>query len=80
MFKMDITINEKVVSTIEGSYMGYIRIDGEKYYDFRYVKAYKLFIEDSSLGSDFSKRLDLQLLDEGKCDKAQIEKENLENL
>ena len=59
MFKMDITINDKVVSTIEGSYMGYIRIDGEKYYDFRYVKAYKLFIEDSSLGSDFSKRLDL---------------------
>ena len=39
--------------------MGHIRIDGEKYYDFRYVKAYKLCIEDSILGSDFSNRKDL---------------------
>ena len=39
--------------------MGYIRIDGEKYYDFRYVKAYKLCIVKSSLPSDFSNRRDL---------------------
>ena len=39
--------------------MGYIRIDGEKYYDFRYTKGYRLYIEDSALESDFSKRKDL---------------------
>ena len=58
-FKFDIFINGKSVSTVEGSYMGYIRVDGEKYWDPRYTKPYKMFLEDSILESDFSRRADL---------------------
>jgi hypothetical protein len=39
--------------------MGYIRVDGEKYWDPRYTKPYKMFLEDSILESDFSRRPDL---------------------
>ena len=77
-FKTVVFLKGKPVSVIEGSYMGYIRIDGEKYWDARYTKAYKMFIEDSILESDFSRRLDLQCIDEGNVTQGQKEKENLE--
>ena len=38
---MDILHKGKKISVIEGSYTGYIYVDEKKYYDYRYIKAYK---------------------------------------
>ncbi len=60
-----ITVNGKVVSTLEGSYCSAIRIDGKKYYDWRYCKPYRLIIKKSSLPSDWALRRDVKPLNHG---------------
>jgi len=57
-----ITVKGKVVSNIEGSYCSAIRIDGNKYFDWRYSVPHKLIIKKSTLGSNWSLRKDLQEL------------------
>ena len=43
----EITHKGQKVSHIEGSYIGWIRIDGNKYYDHRYVKPFKVSISNN---------------------------------
>jgi hypothetical protein len=51
--------------------MAYIKVDGKKYFDYRYIKPYKLCILDNNtLPSNFKHRRDLQLLDIGKIDES----------
>lgn len=60
--------------------MGFIKINGEKYYDLQKIRPYKLCIAKTNLPSDFSFRPDLNLLDQGKTEPAQKAKERLENI
>jgi len=54
------------ISHVTGN-LGHVKIDGEKYFDHRYVKPYKMCISDQdvALPSSFMYRKDLQYLDDG---------------
>jgi hypothetical protein len=69
-FSTDVFLKGKKVACIEGSYMGFIKINGEKYYDLQKIRPYKLCIAKTNLPSDFSFRPDLNLLDQGKTEPA----------
>ena len=84
-FEGEIKKGPKVVSKIEGSYMGHCDFDGVRYWDIRdekqTQKMFKLnYLEPNPLPSDSTKRLDRQKLVEGDYDTAQAEKETLEEL
>jgi len=74
----EIKVNGQIVSRISGTYLGWIEIDGNRYFDYRFLPPYKLFIERSRLGSDFAYRPDLYFLQLGDIPRAQKEKESLE--
>jgi hypothetical protein len=66
------------VSQIDGTYCGYINFDKIRYWDGRFLKAFKLNLDEKTLDSDFRKRNDLQLLKQGKLEEAQKAKEEIE--
>jgi len=74
----EIKVKGQVVSKITGTYLGWVEIDGNRYFDYRMLPPYKFFIERSRLGSDFAYRPDLYFLQLGDTPRAQKEKENLE--
>jgi hypothetical protein len=69
-----------VVSKFYGSYLGFLNFDGVRYWDFRYIEAIRIKLEEKPLLSDFRNRADLQLLKEGKIQEAQVEKERIEEM
>ena len=48
-----------MVSTIEGSYIGCLRIDGKKYYDVKHNIPPRMIIKKSILPSDWRLRKDI---------------------
>jgi len=76
----EIKVKGETVSKISGTYLGWLEIDGNRYFDTRFAAPYKLNIERSRLGSDFSYRQDLHYLEKGHVERAQKEKEELEHL
>jgi len=75
-----ITVNDKVVANISGTCLGWIEIDGMRYFDFRYSLPFKFEDEPSSLPSDFRYRLDYLHLKNGYLEIAQKYKDEQENL
>jgi len=75
-FQGTIKIDGKIVSTVEGTYLGntinflnyiqgWIEIDGIRYFDYRYTIPFKIVNEKSPLGSDFCYRPDIASLQLG---------------
>jgi len=79
-FEGVITVDGKPVSTVQGTYMGYIEIDNKRYFDYRYTQPFECRQEKSPLVSDFQYRPDKALLGYGYYDEAQKEKEQLEHI
>lgn len=77
-FEGTITKGGKAACTFDGSYCGFINFDKVRYWDGRYLKAFKINLEDKPLQSDFRSRDDLQLLKKGNLDAAQKAKEEIE--
>jgi len=79
-FEGIITVNGEAVSKISGSYLGFIDIDGKRYFDYRHVTPFECKVETSPLESDSLYRPDKVLLKSGYYDEAQKEKERLEEI
>ena len=81
-FKGEILQNGKVVSKIFGNYMGFLDFDGERYWDVR--EQLLMPVHDGhgfrKLPSDSRNRTDLTELKRGDVDRAQEQKEELEEL
>jgi len=75
-----VTVNNEPVSKIFGSYLGFIDVDGKRYFDYRYVQPFECKKEASPLESDYLYRADRILLSSGYYDEAQKEKERLEHI
>lgn len=69
----------ETLSTISGTYCGYLEIDGVRYWDARHVRPYE-FSFDGNLASDSEVRTDLVALRRGDVEIAQQAKEDIENL
>ena len=70
--------DNKVVSNIYGTYLGFIEFDGIRYWDARDVKPYVLHKPAKALPSDCRYRHDLQQLAQGNIEAAQQRKEEME--
>jgi hypothetical protein len=79
-FEGEIKVAGKSVSKVTGTYLGWLEIDGYRYFDHRHIAPFKLNIENSPLESDSYKRQDILYLREGEIEKAQREKERLETV
>ena len=67
------------MSTLFGTWIGYLEFDGVRYWDIRHIKPANIdFIPN--LPSDSEVRKDLKLLRDGLVDEAQVAKENIEDL
>jgi len=75
-----ITVNGKAVSTISGTCLGWIEIDGQRYFDYRHSLPFQMEPEHSPLWSDFRYRPDFLYLKNGHLDNAQKHKEELEQV
>jgi len=75
-----IFVKGEPVSQITGTYLGWLEIDGKRYFDYRYTQPFECKIEKSPLASDFQYRPDKALLALGHYDDAQKEKEQLEHI
>ncbi len=76
--KGEIKHNGKTVSTIYGSYVGFVEFDGVRYWDARDGPIHTLRIAEEILPSDSSYRPDLRTLLTGNIEAAQRAKEQLE--
>lgn len=79
-FEGEIKVQGKPFSKVTGSFLGWLEIDGYRYFDHRYVPPFEFNIEKSPLESDSYKRQDIQYLREGEVIKAQQEKDKLEGI
>lgn len=70
-FESAIYQNGKSICKFDGSYCGYINFEETRYWDGRFLKAFKINLDENTLESDYHKRDDLQLLRQGKMDEAQ---------
>lgn len=57
-----------------GSYLGFLNIDDQRYWDGRQLNPFKIEFAEETLESDHSRRTDLKKLKDGKISEAQIEK------
>lgn len=64
----------KAVSVVNGSYLGFLNIDQDRFWDGRYMTPFKIELDKETLDSDFLRRRDLLLLKEGRVAEAQVEK------
>ena len=71
---------DKQVSTIRGNYMGFLNFDDERFWDLRESKLFDWKLKPDSLESDAYKRIDTIALFEKEVERAQTNKETLENL
>ncbi|CAD8113109.1 unnamed protein product [Paramecium sonneborni] len=79
-FEGEIKQGKTVLSKLYGSYMGFADFDGIRYWDARVIKPFAMQILKSNLESDHAKRSDRICMIAGDINKAQIEKERLEQL
>ncbi|CAD8085669.1 unnamed protein product [Paramecium sonneborni] len=79
-FEGEIKRGKTTLSKLFGSYMGFADFDGVRYWDARVVKPFAMQILKSNLESDHTKRTDRIYMVQGDMDKAQSEKERLEQL
>ncbi|CAD8053273.1 unnamed protein product [Paramecium primaurelia] len=79
-FEGEIKRGKTTLSKLFGSYMGFADFDGVRYWDARIVKPFAMQILKSNLESDHTKRTDRIFMVQGEMDKAQTEKERLEQL
>ena len=70
-FKSDIFVGEKALSKINGSYCGYVEIDGIRYWDARDFEPYEITMSKNTLESDWSFRPDLKELIKGSLESSQ---------
>lgn len=84
-FESTIQHKGKAICQIDGTYCGYINFDKVRYWDGRFLKAFKvelpstqIQLDENTLESDYRKRNDLQLLKQGKIEEAQKAKEEIE--
>jgi len=70
--------NGEQIGSMEGTYLGYIDIDGKRYWDYTKITPHRLNFTDNDLGSDHRVRTDLTTLLSGDVKNAQKEKEKLE--
>lgn len=84
-FESTIQHKGKAICQIDGTYCGYINFDKVRYWDGRFLKAFKvelpstqIQLDENTLESDYRKRNDLQLLKQGKMEEAQKAKEEIE--
>ena len=77
-FATKIYANKKPVSTVTGTYCGYIEFDGKRLWDGRDIQPFPMKWEkDQLLDSDWSHRKDLQLLKENNLNDGQLVKERM---
>ncbi|CAD8212846.1 unnamed protein product [Paramecium pentaurelia] len=79
-FEGEIKQGKTVLSKLFGSYMGFADFDGIRYWDARVIKPFAMQILKSNLESDHTKRTDRICMIAGDMNKAQVEKEKLEQL
>ncbi|CAG9326920.1 KES1_7 [Blepharisma stoltei] len=79
IFGSIIDSNGNSISTIKGTYCGYIDFDGRRYWDARHIRPYEVKFSQI-LPSDSEVREDIILLRQGNIDAAQQAKENIENV
>jgi hypothetical protein len=75
-----ITVKDEPVSKVLGSYLGFIDIDGKRFFNHRYVEPFECKKVVSPLESDCHYRPDRALLSSGYYDEAQKHKESLEHI
>jgi hypothetical protein len=79
-FKGMIKRGEKPVAGVFGTYLGFVNIEGKRYWDGRRVKPFRFLGEKKEiLESDSSLRKDLQFLEKGRLVEAQFHRDELEN-
>lgn len=61
-FSGTIKVNNAVVSSVYGTYMGFLEFDGIRYWDYRHIVPFEPIIVQSDIGSDQSYRLDKKFL------------------
>jgi len=76
----DILVDGKIKSHVYGTCLGFIEIDQQRYFDYRFCHPFPMYDENSPLHSDFKYRPDYLHLKQGYVEKAQKEKETLEEL
>jgi len=74
-----ITKNEKPVAGVLGTYLGYINVEGQRIWDGRKTRPFRLIPEKNPLPSDSSLRKDLIMLEKGRLAEAQYHRDELEN-
>ena len=77
-FTGTIKFNEKEVSNITGTYMGYMEFDGIRYWDARDFQSFPVIESKNCLPSDSRFRPDLRTLALGDVPNAQKRKEEME--
>jgi len=79
-FECQVLVDNKPVSTIRGTYLGWIEIDGQRYFDYREMVPFEAKAAKSPIPSDCHYRNDMALLGIGQYDEAQKHKESLEHI
>lgn len=79
-FRGDIKVENRTVSSIYGTYLGFVDFNGRRYWDAREQTIFKMKQSNIVLPSDASFRPDVQVMVTGNIDLAQTKKEELEQL
>jgi hypothetical protein len=79
-FDAEVLVNGQVVSNIKGTYLGWLEIDGKRYFDYRAMTPFMSKPAQSPIPSDCNYRNDKALLGIAHYDDAQKEKEALEHI
>jgi len=79
-FECQVLVENKPVSTIKGTYLGWIDVDGQRYFDYRQMVPFEAKAAKSPIPSDCHYRNDMALLSIGQYDEAQKHKEHLEHI
>lgn len=71
--------NDKDTAKVYGTYLGFVEIEGRRYWDGRRVKPFRFKNEKNPLPSDSSLRKDIEFLEKGRMAEAQFHRDELEN-
>jgi hypothetical protein len=70
-----ITKKNKPVAGVLGTYLGYLNVEGQRIWDGRHTKPFRLIPEKFPLPSDSSLRKDLRMLEKGRLAEAQYHRD-----
>lgn len=71
--------NERPAGGVLGTYLGYLNVEGQRIWDGRKTRPFRLIPEKEPLASDSSLRKDLNMLVKGRLAEAQYHRDDLEN-